>query len=140
MVGNETCAGYAGGVLRSIIQARFGHALHGIGELRNGGTITTARADEGRLHVFVPIRVYDVPVLGDVDSDVRFDLVMTAAGKLSIENVDADSSDVLQYFLPIVGWKVLYETSRSEEHTSELQSLMRISYAVFCWKKKNPMN
>src|SRR3546814_3689582 len=29
-------------------------------------------------------------------------------------------------------WKV-----RSEEHTSELQSLMRISYAVFCLKKKN---
>src|SRR3546814_1111396 len=27
--------------------------------------------------------------------------------------------------------------ARSEEHTSELQSLMRISYAVFCWKKKN---
>src|SRR3546814_9897261 len=27
---------------------------------------------------------------------------------------------------------------RSEEHTSELQSLMRISYAVFCLKKKNP--
>src|SRR3546814_2141217 len=27
--------------------------------------------------------------------------------------------------------------TRSEEHTSELQSLMRISYAVFCWKKKN---
>src|SRR3546814_8323402 len=25
---------------------------------------------------------------------------------------------------------------RSEEHTSELQSLMRISYAVFCWKQK----
>src|SRR3546814_2353036 len=29
------------------------------------------------------------------------------------------------------------ETYRSEEHTSELQSLMRISYAVFCLKKKN---
>src|SRR3546814_9768565 len=28
---------------------------------------------------------------------------------------------------------------RSEEHTSELQSLMRISYAVFCLKKKNHM-
>src|SRR3546814_5854935 len=27
-------------------------------------------------------------------------------------------------------------TRRSEEHTSELQSLMRISYAVLCWKKK----
>src|SRR3546814_7703244 len=30
--------------------------------------------------------------------------------------------------------------SRSEEHTSELQSLMRISYAVFCLKKKNIVN
>src|SRR3546814_1807332 len=29
------------------------------------------------------------------------------------------------------------EEPRSEEHTSELQSLMRISYAVFCLKKKN---
>src|SRR3546814_9548619 len=29
-----------------------------------------------------------------------------------------------------------YDRPRSEEHTSELQSLMRISYAVFCLKKK----
>src|SRR3546814_4472653 len=32
---------------------------------------------------------------------------------------------------------VLFQPHRSEEHTSELQSLMRISYAVFCLKKKN---
>src|SRR3546814_1239527 len=31
----------------------------------------------------------------------------------------------------------VHAKSRSEEHTSELQSLMRISYAVFCLKKKN---
>src|SRR3546814_3575661 len=31
-------------------------------------------------------------------------------------------------------------SSRSEEHTSELQSLMRISYAVFCLKKKKKYN
>src|SRR3546814_14057598 len=31
-------------------------------------------------------------------------------------------------------------TTRSEEHTSELQSLMRISYAVFCLKKKTKHN
>src|SRR3546814_10061026 len=31
----------------------------------------------------------------------------------------------------------ILDTVRSEEHTSELQSLMRISYAVFCLKKKN---
>src|SRR3546814_19804948 len=30
-----------------------------------------------------------------------------------------------------------FAEGRSEEHTSELQSLMRISYAVFCLKKKN---
>src|SRR3546814_2973481 len=38
-------------------------------------------------------------------------------------------------FLALLPW--LNPTSRSEEHTSELQSLMRISYAVFCLKKKN---
>src|SRR3546814_7635793 len=32
------------------------------------------------------------------------------------------------------------ESARSEEHTSELQSLMRISYAVFCLKKKTQKN
>src|SRR3546814_4655893 len=39
----------------------------------------------------------------------------------------------LDKFLAYMGQTV----SRSEEHTSELQSLMRISYAVFCLKKKN---
>src|SRR3546814_6063538 len=36
-----------------------------------------------------------------------------------------------------LGWVSSMPSSRSEEHTSELQSLMRISYAVFCLKKKN---
>src|SRR3546814_4617421 len=35
---------------------------------------------------------------------------------------------------------LIRSTSRSEEHTSELQSLMRISYAVFCLKKKTLPN
>src|SRR3546814_6881580 len=43
-----------------------------------------------------------------------------------IENL-AYAGDLLKYRV---------ETERSEEHTSELQSLMRISYAVFCLKKK----
>src|SRR3546814_2231043 len=40
------------------------------------------------------------------------------------------TADIIIYHNPECG------TSRSEEHTSELQSLMRISYAVFCLKKK----
>src|SRR3546814_2922625 len=35
---------------------------------------------------------------------------------------------------------VRIDVERSEEHTSELQSLMRISYAVFCLKKKKKIN
>src|SRR3546814_7271216 len=37
--------------------------------------------------------------------------------------------------IALAGGSILYQ--RSEEHTSELQSLMRISYAVFCLKKKH---
>src|SRR3546814_3853703 len=38
---------------------------------------------------------------------------------------------------PFDDGKKAVQAKRSEEHTSELQSLMRISYAVFCLKKKN---
>src|SRR3546814_9232310 len=38
--------------------------------------------------------------------------------------------------LTMHGLPFLHAQERSEEHTSELQSLMRISYAVFCLKKK----
>src|SRR3546814_997725 len=46
--------------------------------------------------------------------------------------------DPVKVILSISGWPVISgpNESRSEEHTSELQSLMRISYAVFCLKKK----
>src|SRR3546814_5150495 len=37
----------------------------------------------------------------------------------------------------VVGCRLDLEDARSEEHTSELQSLMRTSYAAFCLKKKN---
>src|SRR3546814_3190025 len=37
------------------------------------------------------------------------------------------------------GWAARLDEDRSEEHTSELQSLMRISYAVFCLKKKKKL-
>src|SRR3546814_7083388 len=44
-------------------------------------------------------------------------------------------SDVFRVFER--GGRTINTQFRSEEHTSELQSLMRISYAVFCMKKKN---
>src|SRR3546814_5584985 len=53
---------------------------------------------------------------------------------------------ILQQFGIIVGAALSHQcetvgqADRSEEHTSELQSLMRISYAVFCLKKKKTAN
>src|SRR3546814_10010052 len=46
---------------------------------------------------------------------------------------------VLTLQIPVLGGSMALGT-RSEEHTSELQSLMRISYAVFCLKKKKPQH
>src|SRR3546814_970672 len=43
-------------------------------------------------------------------------------------------------WLPPLAWPIGLTGKRSEEHTSELQSLMRISYAVFCLKKKQENN
>src|SRR3546814_3199597 len=48
--------------------------------------------------------------------------------------VEHDAGSFAQDALRILGRQLIL---RSEEHTSELQSLMRISYAVFCLKKKN---
>src|SRR3546814_2394295 len=41
-------------------------------------------------------------------------------------------------FAPVSQGRTFLGEARSEEHTSEFQSLMRISYAVFCLKKKQP--
>src|SRR3546814_10656668 len=44
---------------------------------------------------------------------------------------------LLQTAIMVCLFYYIFGRDRSEEHTSELQSLMRISYAVFCLKKKN---
>src|SRR3546814_20749248 len=48
------------------------------------------------------------------------------------------SGDAYHITAPSENGTGAYAAMRSEEHTSELQSLMRISYAVFCLKKKKP--
>src|SRR3546814_10654834 len=54
-----------------------------------------------------------------------------AEGQQALQEMQVSLSAILAEANSADPW-----TSRSEEHTSELQSLMRISYAVFCLKKK----
>src|SRR3546814_8700803 len=55
--------------------------------------------------------------------------VAAAAGNSALRDIHSSIQALLR------AW-ILRALGRSEEHTSELQSLMRISYAVFCLKKK----
>src|SRR3546814_8763384 len=57
------------------------------------------------------------------------DLDSSVLAKMVFRNRKSDVTDIDGNFV--------FHGQRSEEHTSELQSLMRISYAVFCLKKKN---
>src|SRR3546814_8361371 len=71
----------------------------------------------------------DAPHAGDGDQHQRDDQESDDELRHAIEDADAG---MLPPRLQII--------LRSEEHTSELQSLMRISYAVFCLKKKTNYN
>src|SRR3546814_6851602 len=55
---------------------------------------------------------------------------------ISIIDLSGVPSDIVSVVVAVLSRMVFDFAIRSEEHTSELQSLMRISYAVFCLKKK----
>src|SRR3546814_7648264 len=87
---------------------------------------------------------------GAADADNSRGLATKAGNMLRIYDADAvltiskflveeDERDVVEPRVDVsvrVAKLAFYRLQRSEEHTSELQSLMRISYAVFCLKKK----
>src|SRR3546814_1605021 len=67
----------------------------------------------------------------------------SVASRVLLEPGEVLHADVTAQGWRFAGADVTYaepRAVRSEEHTSELQSLMRISYAVFCLKKKKKQN
>src|SRR3546814_6749503 len=95
------------------------------------------QATLGRARQAAPVQ----PVMGEVGGlvgqfDARHALLLQAQHHHGIGTFDGfvEVSEALA-FDDIVGGRHQLGR-RSEEHTSELQSLMRISYAVFCLKKK----
>src|SRR3546814_3382569 len=73
----------------------------------------------------LPLREGETPMM----KHVRF----RTLGCYPLTGAIESEADTLE---KIIAEMLVSTTSRSEEHTSELQSLMRISYAVFCLKKK----
>src|SRR3546814_963155 len=84
------------------------------------------------LHDALPISV-GRPAAIEQDVDAFLDLFLEAVVKVVVHLLD-EFVVVKAVEIEIVVFR--HRLSRSEEHTSELQSLMRISYAVFCLKKK----
>src|SRR3546814_3241301 len=75
----------------------------------------------------------------DEDGDLQPDPVFLLAGGPG-QSATASYPAVAPAFKDVLkqrGVVLVDQRGRSEEHTSELQSLMRISYAVFCLNKKN---
>src|SRR3546814_9614465 len=91
---------------------------------------------------------HQAPVAGiaDIDdADVAFDLPAAAVDRRPVGVADEnlavahdlfDHRDMAERHAARAGER--HYRPRSEEHTSELQSLMRISYAVFCLQKTKP--
>src|SRR3546814_10845449 len=82
----------------------------------------------------------------DQDLDIQIGRLKNAGAKLSVPRPDRGPRGAgarnwkrsCSLCTPATSWSCCGSTgsARSAEHTSELQSLMRISYAVFCLKKK----
>src|SRR3546814_5579336 len=84
-----------------------------------------------------------LPVQEVVDGVVEISVVEGRLGQVTVQvdpKAPIDEARVRAMLAPLQPGQPLHRERyerRSEEHTSELQSLMRISYAVFCLKKKN---
>src|SRR3546814_4728527 len=102
------------GLLPAPARSDGGHRLYGHGHLMRLGFVRRARE------------------LGFMLDEIRA-LLRLAEDR---DRPCAEAREVAAAHLTDIRTKIA-DLQRSEEHTSELQSLMRISYAVFCLKKKN---
>src|SRR3546814_5429034 len=111
-----------------------------LGPQRNGGRELVVRRHEHRAHRIAaagPLDRFDVdPVLVEVDgNDIGAERPESGHRRLISQFLDDHRIALADQNLRGEEDAVL-AAARSDEHTSELQSLMSISYAVFCLKKK----
>src|SRR3546814_2308075 len=113
------------------------HPHHFCQFLDGGYKAMRALRDAGAVRA-IGIGVNEIAICEQVLAHADLDLILLAGRYTLLEQ------DSLQTLLPLCARRSVgvviggpYNSGRSEEHTSELQSLMRISYAVFCLKKNN---
>src|SRR3546814_8430166 len=84
------------------------------------------------------IITFTFPHIGNVGTNVEDIETTTPAARGVVLRMDPTDPSNFRATQHLDAWLKSYDLPgiRSEEHTSELQSLMRISYAVFCLKKK----
>src|SRR3546814_6988840 len=102
-----------------------------------------------------PLAVLDIPLLFETGGEQLCDAVIVVTAPAAVQRArvlrrtgmtEAKMRSILARQLPDAekrrraDFVVQTGLGRSEEHTSELQSLMRISYAVFCLKQNNTQN
>src|SRR3546814_8358869 len=103
----------------------------------------------GTLYIYVgsKLELFETIVREEADrfSKTLDDAFAMGADDMALEEATqklldlAQSEDAIGLLRMVIAERQKYpQIGRSEEHTSELQSLMRISYAVFCLKKKTP--
>src|SRR3546814_1174002 len=89
------------------------------------------------MKMFMPLRVRESGVINWKVSEGETLTPGVTIAKLHLDNPDCVKKvDIYKGGLSEHEYKPVQEHRRSEEHTSELQSLMRISYAVFCLTNK----
>src|SRR3546814_10840492 len=109
------CHSDAGSQFTSV---RYGERLAELGAIPSIGTVGDS---------------YDNALAESVNGYYKYELIYGPTHPGPWRSID----DLELATLSWVHWHNHRRLHRSEEHTSELQSIMRISYAVFCLKKKN---
>src|SRR3546814_7503913 len=104
--------------------------------LRDRGYLVIDGVD-GKAH-YVALNAHDE--LANYPTGAVVEVKGSADVRAADKNIAALASDGLyrtDHHLAVAQGQAVPGRDRSEEHTSEIQSLMRISYAVFCLKQKN---
>src|SRR3546814_2161571 len=84
---------------------------------------------------FLDTNVLLYQLSNDLGKAERAEALVREGGTIRVQVLN-ELANVARRKIGLAWTEVQALTERSEEHTSELQSLMRISYAVFCLKKK----